>query len=98
MCEYANKNICRLSQDVCPFMYFCTKINGWRPNPNMPVNCRVKLSYQVPPGKYLVRMVRGKYLYVDTGKETYKVENPFTDNVPAYVELIKGKEGYKIKT
>ncbi len=95
MCEYVSKNICSITDSVCPFMYFCTKDNAWRANVKMPKDCKVKLSFVAPKGTYLVRMVKGGYLYVDIGDSTYKIKNTL-NYTPAYVKVRKVKGAYKI--
>lgn len=79
-------------------MYWCDKMQIWRPNKYMPTNCKVKQSNVVRhKGKYQVRDCRKGYLYVDIDGHTQKLLNPF-DFVPDYVDVSKTKNGgFKIK-
>lgn len=96
MCEYVIKNQCTLTNENCPFVYFCHKSNSWLPNKAMPKNCNVKLNAEVPIGYYRIREERKGYLYVDIDDHTYKILNPFKD-VPLYVKATKTKNGWKLK-
>lgn len=98
MCEYSENNICKLTKEVCPWMYFCDNLQIWRANNFMPKDCKVKNANVIKhKGKYQVRNSRKNYIYVDIDGHTYKFENPF-DFVPDYVDVVKQRNGqYKIK-
>lgn len=92
MCRYVKVNKCSITDDVCPFMYFCNKVNDWRPLKSMPENCKVQGRIEVPKGCYKVRMERKGKLYVDINGQTIKVANPF-DHVPQFVKAYQLKSG-----
>ena len=96
MCEYVEKNQCRVTQTICPYVYYCDKIQAFKPSQSMPLNCRIKEKAEIPKGYYKVVNVRKNYLYIDYNDITIKVKNPF-DEVPLYVKVLKAKEGYKIR-
>lgn len=97
MCEYVTESKCKITNDCCPYVYYCTKINGWRAMDSMRDDCRIKQRFLTPKGSHFVRMVRGKYLYVDIDNHTEKIPNPFDGETPLYVNVTKTKAGYKIK-
>lgn len=92
MCKYVRENKCSITEDNCPFMYFCTKINNWKPLNSMPENCMVKERFEVPKGYYKVRMERKGFLYIDIDNQTIKVPNPF-EEIPLYVKAYKLRNG-----
>ena len=92
MCEYLIENNCQITNTVCPFTYFCNKVNKWIPSKQMPLNCKVKDKINIPKGYYKVRMERKGFLYIDIKGQTYKIKNPFED-IPLYVKVIKLKNG-----
>ena len=97
MCEYVTENRCRITKEICPYMYFCDKIQTFRPSSSMPQDCKIKEKYEIPFGYYKVRGERKGYLYVDYGNITIKVKNPF-DHTPLYVRVKKMKSGeYKLR-
>ena len=97
MCEFVKENKCTITDTICPFVYWCDKLQIWRANKNMPKECRVKVQNIVKhKGKYQVRNCRKNCLYVDIEGITYKLENPF-DFVPDYVDVRKQNGEYKIK-
>lgn len=96
MCEFAIENKCKIDQNICPWMYWCDKLQIWRPNKYMPKNCNVKNNVKSTKGKYKVRDYRKNFLYVDIGDITYKLLNPF-DFIPDYVDVEKRNGVYKVK-
>lgn len=97
MCEYVRGNQCRVTQDACPFMYYCDKIQAFKPSSSMPSECKVKLKAETPKGYCRVRDERKGWLYIDYNDITLKVKNPF-DHVPLYVRVKILKSGeYKIR-
>lgn len=96
MCEYLKNNICTINKTVCPWVYWCDKLQIWRFNKYMPKNCKTKQQVKVKhEGKYQVIQCRKNYLYVEVDNITYKLLNPF-DFVPEYVDLKKQKDGQYI--
>ena len=97
MCEYVQYNNCKITNQICPYMYWCDKLQIWRANNYMPKNCKVKETNVVKhKGKYQVREYRKGYLYVDINGITYKLQNLF-DFVPDYVDVFKKNGQYQIK-
>ncbi len=95
MCEFIEENKCKINQSPCPWVYWCDKVQGWRPNKYMPEKCNMK-KITKHNGKYKVRDSRKGFLYVDIEDTTYKIENPF-DFIPDYVDVQKRNGVYKIK-
>lgn len=96
MCNHLNVNKCSVTNQGCPYVYYCSKTNEYKPSKNMPEKCKVALQVEVPKGQYRVRDVRNGYLYVDIDGQTIKVLNPFT-KVPQFVKAFKTKTGWRIK-
>lgn len=92
ICKYVDKNLCKATNEICPYMNYCDKIKGYKPSRYMPENCPVKKRASCPPGYYPVRQERKGYLYVDIDDVTHKIKNPF-DIVPEYVQARKYKNG-----
>lgn len=83
--------------DKCPFVYFCDKIQDYKPMKSMPKDCKVKMSAAVPIGYNKVAYERKGYLYIYLDTDTViKVKNTL-DKIPLYVKLRKTSGGeYKI--
>ena len=96
MCNYVVENLCKITNEICPYMYFCTKLQSYQPLKSMPAQCNIELNAEVPQGYYRVRDERKGYLYVDIGDFTYKIFNPFED-IPLYVKATKTKTGWRLK-
>ena len=98
MCEYVkNENKCSINNQPCPYMYFCSTHQIWKPLKSMPINCNMKKKAEAPKGYTVVRDERKGWLYLDVDNQTIMLKNPF-DYVPRFVKLSKTKEGWKIKT
>ena len=97
MCEYIIfENTCHLTNQQCPYMFYCNSEKRWKPNKIMPTKCKVKQNMEIPQGYNKVLFERRGYLYVDLGKEVKKILNPFND-IPSYVKVKKNKKGiYKL--
>ena len=96
MCNYVKENKCLITNQICPFVYYCDKIHGYKPSPNMIQDCKVKRTAEIPDGYFLVRDARKDYLYIDYDEITIKVKNPF-DFIPQYVKVTKTRTGYKLR-
>lgn len=92
MCEYTNENKCKITSEVCPYMYFCDRFKTWRASKYMPKECPVEARYQAPKGYNRVIQERNGYLYIAVDDKTIRLQNPF-DNVPLYVKVYKQKNG-----
>ena len=98
MCEYVNGNICQVTNTVCPYMSYCSKIKGYKPLRSMPNNCPQKIKAKIPVGYNRVIQERKGKLYIDVEGQAVIVSNPF-DYTPSYVKVIKLKNGViKLKT
>ena len=95
MCDYVGGNKCNITNDVCPFIYWCNKVNDWRPLSSMPNRCKRIDSLEAPEGFYKVRQSRKQWLYVDIENETIMIKNPY-DEVPALVKVEQNSDTYKI--
>lgn len=97
MCEYADKNVCKVTNGICPWMYLCPEDGTWKPNNYMPSDCKVKRKAAIPAGYKRVVDCRSNWLYIDLGEHTIRVKNPF-DHTPLYVRVKKLKSGeYRIR-
>lgn len=96
MCEYVKENKCSITSQICPYMYYCDKIQSYRASNYMPTNCKVKKNIAIPNGYCRVRQERKGYLYIEYGDFVIKVKNPF-DYRPLYVKVEKTESGeYKL--
>ena len=93
MCEYAeiNSGKCKVDNQICPYLFFCSKINGYKVNLNMPNKCKKK-EISLPRNCYEVAFEKKGKLYVKVKDNIVIVDNPF-DNVPIYVKMFKSKNG-----
>lgn len=95
MCEYLQlnqKGLCSITQSQCPYVYYCSRHNRYRPQSVFPKNCKVAEQVTIPEGYYKVALCRHGNLYVDYNGHIEIVKNPF-DEVPKYVKLTKQKNG-----
>lgn len=95
MCEYVDKNICNLTKENCPYLYFCNKTLSWKESKDMPANCKIKeKTIDIPKGHYAVAFARKGLLYVNIKGIIYPLDNPYKDEeVPKYVKIQKNKQG-----
>lgn len=97
MCNYVKDNQCLILNQVCPYVYYCSKIQAYKESSSMPTDCKVKRKNKIPDGYYYVRDERKGYLYIDYENDTtIKVKNPF-ENIPLYVKVTKTKNGFKLR-
>lgn len=99
MCEHIDLSAgkCRISKDICPFVYFCNRIKAYKVLSSMPKNCKMKDNLLIPTGAYKVCFERRGNLYVDMDGKIEVVANPF-DYTPVYVKMTKLKSGkWRIK-
>ena len=95
MCNYVNENKCKITGDICPYMYYCEKIRAFRASSAMPKECKIVVRKDVPKGYSIVRDERNGYLYVDYGEITIKLKNPYSI-VPNYVKIRRDGTDFKI--
>lgn len=95
LCEYVDKNICKLTKEICPYLYFCNKTLSWKESKNMPTNCKIKgKSVNIPKGYYAVAFARKGLLYVNIKGVIYPLDNPYKNGeVPNFVKVQKNKQG-----
>lgn len=99
MCGYiiSNSNLCRISNQICPYMFFCNKESRWKPMASMPVKCKIKESMEIPQGHYKVCFEKRGNLYVNVDGNIRIIPNPF-DYVPQFVKVSRLKNGeWKVK-
>lgn len=99
MCDYVNikQGKCKISNENCPFVYYCTKIMSYKPSSSMPNSCPVKEQFEVPKGFYKVEFERHGNLYIEVDGIVEIVKNP-NNYVPTYVKMTKLKSGvWRIK-
>lgn len=94
MCNYVNIEAgkCKITKNICPYLYFCNKTKSYKPNASMPSNCKIKQNFEVPNGCYKVCFERKGKLYVSIDGHIEIIPNPF-DTVPLYVKATKLKTG-----
>lgn len=95
-CIYREINMCKRTNNICPWVSWCSKINGWKERAGMEKYCKYLQKKEAPDGYYIVEFEKRGYLYVTVGNETVKIKNPF-DLIPEYVRLYKSKGDWKIK-
>lgn len=92
MCNLVLENICSITKNICPYMYFCNKTKSWKPLKSMPAICKIKKEQDIPNGYYKVCFERHNNLYINIDGNIQIIPNPFND-VPLYVKAIKLKNG-----
>ena len=94
MCNYVNieEGKCKITKNICPYLYFCNKTKSYKPNASMPSNCKLKQNFELPNGCYKVCFERKGKLYVSIDGHIEIIPNPF-DTVPLYVKATKLKTG-----
>ena len=99
MCNYANKStgLCDISKENCPYLYYCSKISGYKQLGSMPELCKIQEQFELPKGCYKVAYENKHRLYDEVGDLIERINNPF-DYAPSYVQMVKMKSGkWKIK-
>lgn len=100
MCKYADldKGQCFITYQVCPYLYFCNKIQKYKFSSLAPSNCKIKRNMEIPEGYYQVCFERRGELYIDVNGVIEIIQNPY-DFTPLYVKMNKLKSGvWKIKS
>lgn len=90
MCNYRELNQCKITNEVCPWVYWCNKIATWKELPKTPNVCKVSTTAKLPKGYYEVAFEKNGYLYVRVENQTVKVLNVY-ENVPIMVKMYKTK-------
>lgn len=92
----------RQDGNVCPYVYWCNKIEDWKPLRNTQDTCKLRTLVNIPDGSSKVRFEKKGKLYIDYNNEVIVLDNPFPF-IPQYVTLIikngnfyiNKKKGYK---
>lgn len=95
MCKYldlAKEGHCNANGEKCPYVYFCTKRNVWKPLSSMPDVCKIAENFEIPNGYYEVCFQKRGNLYVNIDGHIKIIPNPFED-VPKYVKAYQLKSG-----
>jgi len=95
-CIYREDNNCLKINNVCPWVSWCSQINGWKERAGMEKYCKYLKSKNAPEGYYLVEFSKKGFLYVTVNNETIKIKNPF-NYIPDFVRVYKNKGEWKIK-
>lgn len=97
-CNYRyDENKCKAINDVCPFVYYCGKIQAYKELERAKRGCKyMSNDIKIPDGYKKVEYEKRGYLYVNMGGEVVKILNPFND-IPQFVKVSKTKNGYKLK-
>ena len=97
-----NKRICTILNEICPFQYKCNQINNWRNYDNLEKKCTIynkerEKSY-MKQGKYKVLYENRGKLYIELDSETsIVVPNPFKEDIPKGVDLVKVDNEYFVE-
>lgn len=94
MCSYLNlsNGVCNITNQSCPYTYFCNRTYTIQPSKNIPDNCKIKQNRECPIGYYKVCFERRGKLYVQVNEYVELIDNPY-DFVPSFVKLTKLKNG-----
>lgn len=95
-CIYRDKNNCKKMNNICPWVFWCSKINGWKERAGMEKYCKYLKNKDVPNGYFLVAFEKKGYLYINMEDETIKIKNPF-NYIPDFVKIYKSKDEWKIR-
>lgn len=82
----------RQDGNICPYVYWCNKIDDWRPLRDTQDTCKLRTNDDVPKSASVVRFEKKGKLYIENENSVIAIDNPF-DFVPKYVTLMKGKNG-----
>ena len=97
-----NKRICTILNEICPFQYKCNQINNWRNYDNLEKKCTIynkeREKEYMKQGKYKVLYENRGKLYIELDSETsIVVPNPFEDDIPKGVDLVKVDSEYFVE-
>lgn len=95
-CIYRTDNNCKVTKNICPWVFWCGKINNYKEREGIDQYCKYKKQETIPAGYYNVEFEKHGYLYIMVNDQTLKILNPF-DYVPKYVKLYQNKGVWKIK-
>lgn len=96
MCNYRDENMCNITHSVCPWVYWCDKVNIWKELSKKPSKCKVVNETSLPDGYYKVEFERKGYLYINVDRQIVKIKNVF-DYTPNMVKLYQDKNEWKIR-
>ena len=103
MCSYLNKNNCKATNSICPYIYFCNKTLTWKESKTTPKDCKIKIDAENKKNKgrgyYKVIKERKGKLYINIDNEVCILDNPYkNEECPEFVRVSKNKLGeYYIK-
>ena len=97
-----NKRICTILNEICPFQYKCNQINNWRNYDNLEKKCTIynkeREKEYMKQGKYKVLYENRGKLYIELDSETsIVVPNPFKEDIPKGVDLVKVDNEYFVE-
>lgn len=94
MCKHiqSNTNLCALTKQSCPYMYYCNRKHMWIESKYKPAICKVEKQKECPIGYNRVIQIRHGLLYIEVDGKCIKIQNPF-EYEPKYVKLVKTKDG-----
>ena len=95
MCQYRKENNCTVNNEICPWVYWCDKVNAWKELSKKPKECPIAKNVTQKKGMHKVEFARGKYLYVTIENQTFKLLNPFS-YVPNEVKIKKYRGEWKV--
>ena len=97
-----NKRICTILNEICPFQYKCNQINNWRNYDSLEKKCTIynkeREKEYMKQGKYKVLYENRGKLYIELDSETsIVVPNPFKEDIPKGVDLVKVDNEYFVE-
>ena len=97
-----NKRICTILNEICPFQYKCNQINNWRNYDSLEKKCTIynkeREKEYMKQGKYKVLYENRGKLYIELDSETsIVVPNPFKEDIPKGVNLVKVNDEYFVE-
>lgn len=98
MCRYKDlsNGKCGISGEICPYLYFCSKIQQYKESQRMPKICKVMERYEAPKGAYKVAYEKRGALYVEVNDTIVIVDNPY-DYTPSYVKMNVKEGDWKVE-
>lgn len=95
-CSNRNGQICNLTKNNCPWVYWCGRIADYKERDGSENYCKYRKEEIVPVGYNKVQFEKRGELYITINNQTIKLPNPY-DYVPKYVKLYQSKGNWKIK-
>lgn len=95
MCKNRKDNLCLITNNNCPWAFWCGKLSVYKERAGAEKYCGYLQEEETPEGFYKVEFERHGYLYINYKDNVIKVQNPF-DDVPKFIKVKKTKTSYKL--